>query len=68
MGAEIVGVGVLCNRSNIRAEDIGNVPKLYSLVSISLDAWEPDECALCAQGIPINTSVGKGREFLEKKK
>ena len=67
MGAEIVGVGVLCNRGNIRAEDIGNVSKLYSLVSISLDAWEPDECPLCAQGVPINTSVGKGREFLEKK-
>jgi orotate phosphoribosyltransferase len=67
MGAEIVGVGVLCNRGNIRAEDIGNVSKLYSLVSISLDAWEPDECPLCAQGFPINTSVGKGREFLEKK-
>jgi len=68
MGAEIVGVGVLCNRGNIRAEDIGNVSKLYSLVSISLDAWEPDECPLCAQGVLINTSVGKGREFLEKKK
>ena len=67
MGAAIDGVGVLCNRGNIRTEDIGDVAKLYSLTSISLDAWEPDECPLCAQGVPINTSVGKGRDFLKKK-
>ncbi len=68
MGGGIVGVGALCNRGGILAQDIGNVPKLHALVSISLDAWDPDQCPLCKQGVPINTSIGKGREFLEKKK
>ncbi len=67
MSGEVIGVGALCNRGDILPEDIGNVPKLHALVSINLDAWEPEECPLCKQGIPINTSVGKGREFLEKK-
>lgn len=68
MGGKIVGVGVLCNRGGILPTDIGNVSKLFALTSIALDAWDPEDCPLCKQGVPINTSVGKGREFLEKKK
>lgn len=67
-GGNVVGLGVLCNRGGILAEDIGNVPKLHALVSINLEAWEPSDCPLCAQGVPINTNVGKGREFLERQK
>ncbi len=68
MEGVIVGVGALCNRGGILAKDIGNVPKLFALVSIVLDSWAPEDCPLCKQGVPINTSVGKGREFLEKQK
>lgn len=61
----VVGLGVLCNRGGITKEEIGHVPKLQSLVSISLEAWEPNYCPLCAQGVAINTNVGKGRDFLK---
>ena len=64
MGGNVVGLGVLFNRGGIRPEDVGNVPKLEALVSMELQAWEPANCPLCAQKVPINTSVGKGREFL----
>lgn len=65
MEGVIVGVGALCNRGGILPKDIGNVPKLFALVSIALDSWTPEDCPLCKQGVPINTSVGKGREFLK---
>jgi len=65
LGGEVVGVGALCNRGGILPEDIGNVPQLFALVSITLDAWDLEDCPLCKQGVPINTSVGKGREFLK---
>lgn len=68
MEGVIVGVGALCNRGGILSTDIGNVPKLFALVSIALDSWAPEDCPLCKQGIPINTSVGKGREFLEDRR
>ncbi|MFZ4115432.1 MAG: phosphoribosyltransferase family protein [Chthoniobacterales bacterium] len=68
MGGHVVGLGVLCNRGGITKEEVGPVPKLQALVSINLEAWDPEECPLCAQGIPINTNVGKGREFLERQK
>lgn len=68
MEGEVIGVGALCNRGGILPADIGKVPQLFALVSLSLDAWNPEDCPLCKQGVPINTSIGKGREFLESKK
>lgn len=68
LGGNVVGLGVLCNRGGITPHDVGNVPRLVSLVDVKLDAWDEADCPLCAQGVPINTDVGKGREFLARKK
>ncbi|HHY28352.1 MAG TPA: orotate phosphoribosyltransferase [Desulfitobacterium dehalogenans] len=48
-GAEPVGVGVLVNRSGGKA-DFG-VP-LASLLEIEIESFDPENCPLCAQGIP----------------
>lgn len=66
LGGNVVGLGVLCNRGGITPEDVGAVPKLTALVDVKLDSWDEADCPLCAQGIPINTDVGKGREFLAR--
>ncbi|TSC86462.1 MAG: orotate phosphoribosyltransferase [Parcubacteria group bacterium Gr01-1014_8] len=63
-GAEVVGVGVVCNRGNVLPEDIGDPPKLISLVDVQLDSWEAADCALCERKIPVNPDIGHGREFL----
>lgn len=68
LGGNIVGLGVLCNRGGITPEDVANPPKLFALVNVKLDAWDEAECPLCAQSVPINTDVGKGREYLARKK
>ena len=48
--AEIVGVGVLLDRS-------GNQVKIdypfYPLATVSADSWEASECPLCAKGEPL---------------
>ncbi|MDO8461962.1 MAG: phosphoribosyltransferase family protein [Deltaproteobacteria bacterium] len=67
LGGEVVGIGALCNRGGLKASDLGEVPELFTLVSLKLDAWDEDFCPLCSQKVPINTDVGKGREFLAKK-
>ncbi len=66
-GGNVIGVGALCNRGGVTAQDVGDVPILYSLVNIVMDAWDEAECPLCKEGKPINTDVGHGREFLERK-
>ena len=46
--------------------DVADIPKLIALVNITLDAWNEADCPLCKQNIPINTDVGKGKEFLAR--
>ena len=69
LGGNIVGLGVLCNRGGITPQDVADPPKLFALVNVKLDAWDEAECPLCAnKSVPINTDVGKGREYLARKK
>lgn len=67
-GATVAGVVVLCNRGNVKKEDIGDPPKLVSLVTVELESWEEADCELCAKGIPVNTDIGHGKEFLARKR
>ncbi len=66
IGGNIIGVGGLCNRGGVTVRNVGNVPKLFTLTNVELNSWPEEECPLCKAGIPINTAVGKGRQFLEK--
>ena len=63
----VIGLGVLCNRGGITTADVGDIPKLYALADVTLEAWDEADCPLCKQGVPINTEVGKGREFLARR-
>lgn len=65
VGAQVVGVAALCNRGGISAKDLGDVPKLSALVEVKLDSWDAEECPLCKASKPVNTSVGKGAQFLK---
>lgn len=67
LGGEVIGIAALCNRGGLKASDLGEVPELFTLVNLKLDAWDEAFCPLCSQKVPINTDVGKGREFLARK-
>jgi len=62
-GGEVVAVSALCNRGGVTAADL-DVPALLSLVELALDSWEAAACPLCRDAVPVNTDIGKGREFL----
>jgi orotate phosphoribosyltransferase len=49
-GAEVVGAAAIVNRSG-GAIDVG-VPS-FALVSLDVPAYDPDECPLCAKGVPV---------------
>ena len=63
-GGIVVGLGALCNRGKVTEKDIGDVPKLSALLNVELETYPPRECPLCAQGIPMNHNVGRGKESL----
>ena len=62
-GGEVVVAAALVNRGAVTAADVG-VPVLVALLDVALDAWDAEACPLCRDGVPVNTDVGKGREFL----
>ena len=66
-GGEPVMVAALVNRGRITAADVG-VPALAALLDVDLDAFDPAACPLCRDRVPVNTDVGKGREFLAKQR
>ena len=65
-GGEVIGLGALCNRGSVKPEDVANVPDLRALINVQMDAWDQGSCPLCTQNVPVNTDVGKGREFLAR--
>lgn len=66
-GGEVIGVCVIANRDpdNINSKSIS--APYTALSEIRMKAWDEKDCPLCKKGIPINTAVGKGREYLTKK-
>jgi orotate phosphoribosyltransferase len=65
LGGNVIGLSILCNRGGIKSEDVGGVP-IEALTNVKLESYEASDCPLCKGKVPINTSVGKGKEFLEK--
>lgn len=64
-GGYVVGIGALCDRSdpNNRIKIPGQ-PRTIALARMPLEVWTAKECPLCAKGMPVNTNLGKGKEFL----
>lgn len=49
-GAEVVGVGVLIDRS---ASEARFDCRFESLAALVMESWSPTECSLCKSGIPL---------------
>lgn len=66
-GGNVVAAAVLVNRNpkNVNA-DFLDVP-FHSLADLEFPAYDAADCPLCREGLPINTSVGHGQEFMAKK-
>lgn len=65
LGGNVIGLSVLCNRGGIKPQDVGGVP-IHALLDVTMDKYDAAECPMCKNKVPINTAVGKGREFLQK--
>lgn len=65
-GGEIVAAIAVVNRGGVTKKDVGNPDEFQSLVELHLESWEAAECELCKKGIPVNTDIGHGREFMRR--
>jgi len=62
-GGAVAGVAAIVNRGHVSFAPI----PLVSLLDLNMESWEECDCPLCRDNVPINTEVGKGREYLAKK-
>jgi len=67
-GGIVVGVSALCNRGKVSSSDVGNPSRFDALLDLEIETWTEKECPACARGLPINTDLGKGAEYLANKK
>jgi orotate phosphoribosyltransferase len=65
-GADIAAAVAVCNRGQVTREAVGNPPEFISLLTVHLDQWPAESCDFCKRGIPVNTDVGHGKEFLAR--
>jgi orotate phosphoribosyltransferase len=67
VGGNVVAVGVMINRDpdNVNSESIG--APFHSLGVFKAVAWDEADCPLCKKNVPINTTVGHGKKYLEAK-
>lgn len=66
-GGNVVCVYVLANRNPKEINDAFMGAKFMALAEIPVEAYDESQCPLCKNGVPINTEVGHGKEYLEKK-
>lgn len=67
IGGNVVAVSVMINRNpdGVNSEFVG--APFSTLGVLKADAYDEAECPLCNQGVPINTTVGHGKKYLEEK-
>ena len=59
-GGRVIGLGALWNRGNAKPENVGNPPKIFSIIELELERWGASVCPLCKEGVPINHDLGHG--------
>lgn len=66
-GGKVVNVCVMVNKDpeNVTSEAIG--APFSALAVLKTKTYDVANCPLCAKGIPVNTTVGHGKKYLEAK-
>jgi orotate phosphoribosyltransferase len=66
-GGTVLAACAMVNRDPDKVHDAVIGAPLKTLASLRLPSWGESDCPMCRNGIPINTTVGKGSDYLAKK-
>jgi len=67
-GGTVMAVSVMVNRNpDMVNADMMGAP-FSALGVLKAEAFDEHTCPLCKQGVPINTTIGHGKKYLEAKK
>ncbi len=63
-GGKVVAVGVMINRNPELVDGTLFDAPFFALGEMKATAYKESDCPLCQRHVPINTSVGHGKQFL----
>ena len=68
IGGNVIAVCVMVNRNpdGINSKTVG--APFSSLGVLKAEAFDENECPMCKENIPVNTTIGHGKKYLESKK
>lgn len=61
-GGLVVGASVICNRGRVTARELG-LERLAALADVDFEAYDAEECPMCARSEPIVEDIGHGAEY-----
>ena len=67
-GGEVMLTCVMVNRDQEKVNETTLGAPFLSLGVLKADAYDPVDCPLCKEDVPINAQVGHGKKFIEGKK
>lgn len=66
-GGNVTAVGVMINRNPKQVNSSFMGTPFFALGEIEVEAYEEQNCPLCKERVPINTTVGHGKKYLANK-
>lgn len=67
-GGTVVAACAMVNRDPEKINDAVIGAPLKTLAELRLPAWDEADCPMCRNNVPVNTIVGKGRDYLAQHK
>jgi len=67
-GGTVLAACAMVNRDPDKIDETVIGTPLKTLAALRLPAWDESDCPMCKSNTPINTTVGKGRDYLARKK
>jgi orotate phosphoribosyltransferase len=66
-GGDVVAVTVMVNRDSARITSGLLGAPFFPLVVMETPSYAPEECPMCKENMPMNTTVGHGKNFFKEK-
>lgn len=67
-GGKVVAVCVMVNKNKKEVTSDFFGAQFFPLAEVDMESYEAKDCLMCKTGIPINTTFGHGKKYLENKK
>lgn len=66
-GGKVVAAAVMVNKNPTEVTSTFFGVPFFALAEMPVELYAAEACPLCKNGVPINTTIGHGKKFLESK-